>query len=80
MGFNDDWPIMADGSHYDGKQLLRLVRCGESPFKEKWDVNLLIQEVEEALKLRVVDIPSVSEGSNNYVSELLQDPTLGDPL
>lgn len=64
----DDWPEMPDGSEFDGKQLLTLVRSGNSPFHKDWDINLLIQEVEENLGTEVIDIPVVSKGSNNYVS------------
>ncbi|KFY95009.1 hypothetical protein V498_03581 [Pseudogymnoascus sp. VKM F-4517 (FW-2822)] len=66
MGFRDDWPQMPDGSDFDGKQLLTLVRGGNSPFHGVWDVNLLIQEIEENLDTQVVDIPQVYNGSNNY--------------
>lgn len=61
------WPKMPDGSDFDGKHLLTLVRSGNSPF-QLWDVNLLIREVEESLGTLVTDIPTVYEGSNNYVS------------
>lgn len=65
---HDEWPKMPDGTDFDGKQLLTLVRSGNSPFHGLWDVNLLIQEVEEALDARVIDIPFIYKGSNNYVS------------
>lgn len=68
MYYEDDWPKMPDGSEFDGKQLLTLVRNGHSPFQGVWDVNLLIREIEEVLGARVIDIPTVSKGSNNYVS------------
>lgn len=64
----DEWPEMADGSDYDGKHLLPLLHNGKSPFAEVWDVNLLIQEIEEKLNTQVIDIPFVCDGSNNYVS------------
>lgn len=64
----DVWPKMPDNTDYDGEQLLTLARSGNSPFKDVWDVNLLIQEVEENVGGHVVDIPIVSSGSNNYVS------------
>jgi hypothetical protein len=67
MSFRDDWPKMPDGRDFDGRHLLTLVRSGNSPFQDKWDVNLLIQEIEENLGAQVVDIPFVSKGSNNYV-------------
>jgi len=44
MYFRDDWPKMPDGSDFDGKQLLTLVRSGNSPFRGVWDVNLLIRD------------------------------------
>lgn len=68
MYLEDDWPKMPDGSDFDGTQLLPLVRSGNSPFMTDWDVNLLIQEIQENLCTQVIDIPYVSQGSNNYVS------------
>ena len=72
MSFRDDWPKMQDDSDFDGKQLLTLVRSGNSPFHGVWDINLLIQEIEENLGAEVIDIPVVFKGSNNYVSSYLQ--------
>ncbi|KAJ2903737.1 uncharacterized protein MKZ38_009389 [Zalerion maritima] len=66
MYIDDDWPKMPDGSDFDGKQLLALVRSGKSPFHGVWDVNLLIQEIEENLDTQVIDIPATYKGSNNY--------------
>lgn len=66
MAFRDDCPKMQNGIDFDGKQLLTLVRSGNSPFHGVWNVNLLIQEVEENLNTHVVDIPIVYKGSNNY--------------
>lgn len=57
-----------DGTDFDGKNLLTLVRNGNSPFVGAWDVNLLIQEIEENLTTQVIDISVVSNGSNYYVS------------
>lgn len=59
---------MANGEPYHGKHLLDMVRHGDSPFDDVWDVNLLISEVEEKLDTQVIDIPSIDKGSNNYVS------------
>ncbi|EJP61249.1 3-hydroxybutyryl-CoA dehydratase [Beauveria bassiana ARSEF 2860] len=66
MYYKDPWPVMPDGTKFDGKQLLGLVRSGKSPFDGAWDVNLLIQELEENLGAAVTDIPFVYSGSNNY--------------
>ncbi|KAK3290332.1 3-hydroxybutyryl-CoA dehydratase [Chaetomium fimeti] len=66
MSFRDPWPTMPDGHDFDGQNLLTLVRHGNSPFHDKWDVNLLIREIEENLCAQVIDIPYVSGGSNNY--------------
>ncbi|KAI1178649.1 3-hydroxybutyryl-CoA dehydratase [Nemania sp. FL0916] len=66
MSVHDDWPKMPDGRDYDGQHLLDLVRSGNSPFRDVWDVNLLIQEIEENLHAQVIDIPCLSSGSNNY--------------
>jgi hypothetical protein len=68
MYTDDEWPEMPDGIDFDGKQLLTLVRDGNSPFHGVWDVNLLIQEIEKNLDTQVIDIPQVYYGSNNYVS------------
>jgi len=74
MGWRDDWPSMPDGSKDDGKQLGTLVRSGNSPFQGVWDVNLLIQEIEEHTHTQVTDIPVVDKGSNNHVSPCLSFP------
>ncbi|KAF3911815.1 hypothetical protein AA313_de0207853 [Arthrobotrys entomopaga] len=66
MGFRDDWPKMPDGTDFNGKQLLTLVLNGKSPFQRVWDVKLLIREIEENLGAQVINIPTVSKGSNNY--------------
>ena len=71
MGFRDDWPKMPDGSDFDGKQLLALVRSDNSPFHGVWDVHMLIREIEENLGTQVIDIPVIYNGSNNYVSSRL---------
>lgn len=63
----DPWPAMTDGSKYDGKNLLTLVREGKSPFQGAWDVNLLIREIEEKLNTKVVDMPMLYDGANYYV-------------
>ena len=63
--YGDEWPKIQDGTDFDGKNLLTLVRNGNNPFV--WDVNLLIQEVEENLATQVIDIPVVSSGANYYV-------------
>ncbi|KAL6409853.1 3-hydroxybutyryl- dehydratase [Ilyonectria robusta] len=66
MPWRDEWPCMANGEPYHGKHLLDMVRHGDSPFDDVWDVNLLISEVEEKLDTQVIDIPSIDKGSNNY--------------
>lgn len=65
MSFRDSWPTTVG---YDGRNLLRLIRDGRSPFADRWDVNLLIREIEDKLATQVVDIPIITIGSNNYVS------------
>ncbi|KAH8883090.1 hypothetical protein GQ53DRAFT_883603 [Thozetella sp. PMI_491] len=60
----DDWPLMPNGGSFDGTQLLVLLRDGKSPFW--WDVNLLLQEIEENLGAQVSGIPLVARGSNNF--------------
>ena len=69
--YEDDWPSLTDGTAYNGKDLLKLVGEGKSPFKNDWDVELLLKEVESVLKGKVHDIVIVTKGSNNYVSIFL---------
>lgn len=59
---------MEDGSKFDGKDLLSLIRSGKSPFRGDWHVNLLVREIEEHLQAEVIDISQVTKGCNNYVS------------
>ncbi|KAH6968941.1 hypothetical protein DER45DRAFT_589472 [Fusarium avenaceum] len=61
----DCWPKMPNGKDFDGSDLLNLVRKGSSPFKDNWNVNELLQEIEAHMHAKVVDIPHVSSGSNN---------------
>ncbi|EHK25424.1 uncharacterized protein TRIVIDRAFT_143871 [Trichoderma virens Gv29-8] len=68
----DDWPKMPDGTDYDRKQLFDLVLSGKSPFSDVWDVKQLIQEIEEHLDTKIVDIPYVHDGANCYSSLLAQ--------
>ena len=65
----DSWPSMPDGTAFDGRDLLSLVVAGRSPFLPALRVSVLIQEIERVLGTTVVDIPVVTKGSNNYVSE-----------
>lgn len=67
MGWRDNWPLMDDDKEYDGKNLMRLIQEGKSPFHGVWDVKLLIKEIEQNLDTKIVDIPYVGKGSNNYV-------------
>jgi hypothetical protein len=69
----DEWPKIQNSTDFDGKNLLTLVRNGNSPFAGAWDVNLLIQEIEENLATQVIDIPVVTKGSNYYVSRNLHN-------
>ncbi|KAL8883680.1 MAG: hypothetical protein Q9215_008095, partial [Flavoplaca cf. flavocitrina] len=68
MAWRDDWPLGPDGKEFAGKQLMDLVRNNSSPFRASWDVQLLIQEIEDKLRTEVTDIPMVHKGSNNYTS------------
>lgn len=68
MGWRDEWPLMPDGTSYDGKDLFHLTQAGKSPFDREWDVRLLIQEIEGKLNTTVTDIPTIGKGSNSYVS------------
>ena len=72
MYYCNEWPKMPDGNDFDGKHRLSLVHSGNSPFQGLWDVNLLIQEVEENLNTQVIEIPVISIGSDNYVSSTLK--------
>ncbi|KAI4922783.1 hypothetical protein J4E90_001217 [Alternaria incomplexa] len=66
MGWRDEWPVGSNGEEYDGKQILTLVRDNASPFRDVWNVQLLIDEIEEKLQVEVTDIPTIDKGSNNY--------------
>ena len=72
MYYCDEWPKIPDGNDFDSKQLLSLVRSGNSPFKGLWNVNLLIREIEENLNTQVIEMPVISMGSNNHVSSYLK--------
>ena len=65
--FADDWPVMPDGTDYDGKGLLALARSGNSPFRDAWDFDSLTREVESGVGVEIIDVPLVSKGSNNLV-------------
>jgi hypothetical protein len=67
MYYIDEWPLLPDGEEYDGKRLLELVRNGASPFRDTFDVEVVIAEIERALDTTIVDISIVDKGSNNYV-------------
>jgi len=67
MGWCDEWPVGLNGEEYDGKHFLTLARDNASPFKDVWNVQLLIDEIEEKLQVKVIDIPTIDKGSNNYV-------------
>ncbi|KAL4955375.1 hypothetical protein BDW69DRAFT_182573 [Aspergillus filifer] len=43
-----------------------LVRAGQSPFAGQWDINLLLAGIEIKMQTKIVHIPSVEGGSNNY--------------
>lgn len=43
-----------------------LSAAATGPSHGVWDINLLIQEIEENLGAEVIDIPVVCKGSNNY--------------
>ncbi|KAK3679992.1 hypothetical protein LTR78_000369 [Recurvomyces mirabilis] len=64
---------MPDGSKFDDLGLLALVRSCNSPFKQDWDVEQLIAEVEQNLGTTVVDIPMLYNGSNDYGFHLKLD-------
>ena len=54
---------MPDGSKFDSKHLLSLVRGGDSPFG--WGLNLLIRDIKDNIDTQVVDILVLTKGSNN---------------
>ncbi|KIK61131.1 hypothetical protein GYMLUDRAFT_73533 [Collybiopsis luxurians FD-317 M1] len=65
--YKDNWPRNADNNlEWDGKDLWILHAKGLSPFRNDWDLSLLICEVEENLKTSIVDIPYIGKGSNSY--------------
>ena len=71
MYIQDEWPTGPNDKPYNGLQLLELVRTGQSPFKNQWDVNLLLHEIETQLHTKITNIPLVTKGSNNYVSHFI---------
>ncbi|CAJ0538698.1 Ff.00g066830.m01.CDS01 [Fusarium sp. VM40] len=62
----DDWPRMRNGTNWDGQNLFELLRKAESPFSPVWDANLLFDEVEDKVGAKVIDVPCVHTGANNY--------------
>jgi len=56
---------------YSGKGLLAHIHVGSSPFQDGWDANLLLQETEDNLDNKVIDMPTVHVGANNYLSLVL---------
>lgn len=69
----DKWPVMPDGSDWDGLKLLELCTDGKSPFAFQWDVQMLIDEINDALNMLVIAIPKVTCGSNSYVCHIPSD-------
>jgi hypothetical protein len=60
---DSDWPCYPDdNTPYDGKELFTLLQEGKDPFKARWSVQQLLQEVEENLNVKIVDIPIVHDG------------------
>ncbi|KAI4266827.1 MAG: hypothetical protein L6R38_008525 [Xanthoria sp. 2 TBL-2021] len=49
MAWWDDWPLGPDGTPYDGKRLMDLLRNNSSPFRASWDVQSLVREIEVKL-------------------------------
>ena len=70
----DDWPLMLDGTEWNGQDLPRLVRDGRGPFGNLWDVLLLLEGVEIQVQVQVVDLPQLHTGSNKYVRTVLSCP------
>ncbi|RSL51519.1 hypothetical protein CEP54_011390 [Fusarium duplospermum] len=68
--FEDDYPQAPDGSEWNGLNLLDLLKRNQSPFNPIWDVNLLLQEVEEKLGAKVTDVPRVYTRVENYDFDL----------
>ena len=60
----DPWP-QVDGEDWNGKNLLSLLHAGQCPITA-FNVKILIEEIEDALRINIVDIPLVSSGANNY--------------
>ncbi|RMJ18142.1 hypothetical protein CDV36_002187 [Fusarium kuroshium] len=67
----DDCPLMPDGSEWNGLNLLDLLKRDRSPFSPTCDVNLLLQEVEEKLGAKVIDVPRVYNRAGNYDINLI---------
>ena len=65
--WRDEWPSHA-GVVYDGRGLLELLGQSRNPFRGQWDPQQLVNEVEEHVEGRIVEIPFIAKGSNNFVS------------
>lgn len=59
------WPTMPDGSEFDGRNLLQLHAKHENPFA--FNLQALLNEVEETLVLQIMDISMVGSGANRLV-------------
>jgi len=71
-------PQISDCSDFKRKQLLTLVRSGNSPFHRFGMSAISFGRLnnEENLENHVTDIPVVFEGSSNYASSCLQSSLL----
>ena len=71
MYYCDDWPRKAGDNEYGDDELNALLRNGDNPFKEQWDVQQLTNEVKQHVNTKVGSIQVIAKGSNNYVSREL---------
>lgn len=62
MSWWDDWP-----ADFDGTGLFQSLEREDPPIF-RFDVRNILEEVEEHLGSKVVDIPKVGKGSNYFVS------------
>ncbi|PHH64758.1 hypothetical protein CDD81_4020 [Ophiocordyceps australis] len=61
-----EWPILHNGSYWDGTNLRKLVYEGKSPFKDVFDVDRLTRDLSKTAHSALFDIIKVSGGANHY--------------
>lgn len=68
--FLDPWPILDDGTEWDGMGLLDLLQANQSPFGKSLDVRALLLEIQASINVEITNVPIVTYGANHFVSSL----------